>query len=245
MAMAENTKLVEYIKASRLSGRTDREIRKTLNDIGWTDGPLNQAFQQVDAQSYVVPSASSYEPRTVNNSVSYDEGSGRGRMFLLLAIVGLLIVFATAALVINFRPSTFSGTNPQNSANRDKQRESDIKSYADALGKYLKDHNRYSAVSGPGLDSTDGGVPGVFDQGGSLKPYLSSFPTDLKNGQSLCQVNASTTAIRCAYKYRVSADGKTFILWAILENTYNNDGVYTTDSLGRHTLIGSEPRSAP
>lgn len=246
--MVENTKLVEYIKASRLSGRTDREIRKTLSDIGWSEEPLNEAFRQVESQSYISPSTTTAPVTSpIGSAVSYDSepASGRGRLFFLLTIVGLLVVFAVVALVVNLRGSSTSSYSTQTPAIRDQKRESDVKKYAEALGKYIKDHNRYPAVSGAGLDSTDGGAAGIFDKSGALKPYLKSFATDPKNGQSLCQVNASTQDTHCAYKYRVSADGKTFVVWAVLEKSYNNSGVYTVDSSGKHLLVGGEPKTAP
>ena len=241
-------KLVEYIKASRLSGRTDREIRKTLTDIGWTEEPVNEAFQEAEAQSYTAPAPvqSDTDAYQDTNTLPSSPPSNRGRLFLLLATVGLLLLFAIIGVIIALRSNSPSpSSSSQSAAQRDKQRQTDIKNYASALTKYSKDHGRYPGVSGSGFDSTSGGSAGIFNKSAALKSYLSSFSTDPKNGQNLCQTNASSQDISCAYKYRVSSDGKSFVLWAVMENSYNNEGVYIVDSTGKHSLVSAEPTKAP
>ena len=239
-----DAKLVEYIKASRLSGRTDSEIKKTLADIGWTAAPIEDALQEANTQTHLsssekpAPTLPNEDSTTSQNTAN----SSRGRLILLLTTVVLLLAFAVVGGFIALRNVPFPGSTTQTSTSRDQDRKSDIKSYAQALSKYYDSHNRYPTVSGSnGLDSTNSSLLGVFDSSGVLKGIASTFPKDPKNGESLCRVNASTKQIPCAYKYRVSSDGKKFIIWAVLENSYNNEGVYSVDSDNHHALVSTEP----
>lgn len=237
-----DAKLVEYIKASRLSGRADSEIRKTLTDIGWSEIPVDEALREADSQTHLSSSETPAPTSQVDTSSPQPESvSSRGRLVLLLVTVGLLLLFAIVGGFIALRGINPPGSFTQSASDRDKDRESDIKNYAVALGKYFDAHGRYPATSANGIDSSNASILGIFDSSGALKDDQTSFPKDPKNGESLCQVNASAKDTACAYKYRVSADGKKYILWAILENTYNNEGVYTIDSTGHHALVSTEP----
>jgi hypothetical protein len=239
-----DTKLVEYIKASRLSGRTDLEISKTLVGIGWNDTQLNEAFQQVNEQSYVTNSSSTGSDSVTPNP-SLASSSSRGRLILLLLTVSLLVIFAIIGIIVAWGGLSLPGKAPQNAAQRDAERQTDLKNYASALISYSKDRAHYPQASGTELDSTAQGNAGIFDKSGLLKSYLKNFPVDPKNGQAVCKANPSAPDIPCAYKYRVSADGKRFVLWAIMESSYNNEGVYIVDFSGHHTLVSNEPKTAP
>ncbi len=122
-------------------------------------------------------------------------------------LIELIIVMAIMGLLIGVTASSFSTSRIKG---KDAKRKSDLKQIGNALEAYLSDHGRYPTAAANKIVACGGSGTSTCDWGTAF--------TDENNTVYMAQIPADPTNPTMSYQYFVSSDGKSYQLFAALEN---------------------------
>jgi type II secretion system protein G len=126
-------------------------------------------------------------------------------------LIELIIVMAIMGLLIGVTASSFQTSRIKG---KDAKRKSDLKQIGNALEGYLSDHGRYPTASANKIVACGGSGTSTCDWGSAF--------TDENGTVYMAQIPADPLNPTRAYQYLVSSDGKSYQLYAALENTQDS-----------------------
>lgn len=88
--------LIEYIKKSKSTGKTEEELKSTLLSTGWTTADLEEAFKQILVNENIPTPLNSFQNNQNLNIASVGLKKTNGRLFSTIFILLVLVMGVTA-----------------------------------------------------------------------------------------------------------------------------------------------------